>query len=331
MVPLLAAGLGLALGVGSRRRKPFSFRGKAVVITGGSRGLGLVMARAFAAEGARLALCGRDGATLERARAELAAAGAVVHVAVCDVRVPEQVQAFIAEAQSRLGPIDVLVNNAGIIQAGPIESMTTADFEDALATHFWGPLHAMLAVYPDMKARGHGRIVNIASFGGRVSVPHLIPYSASKFALVGLSDGMRAELAAHGIHVTTVAPGLMRTGSPRNATFKGSAAAEYSWFTLGDSLPGFSVNAERAARLILEACRRGDGELVIGLPARVGVVARAIAPHLTQGALALANRLMPSGASRVARRGRDVESPLTRSWLTVLTQRAAARNNEVGV
>ena len=99
----------------------------------------------------------------------------------------------------------MLINNAGVIQVGPLEHMEHEDFENAMATHFWGPLHLMLELIPSMRRRGFGRIVNISSIGGRIAVPHLAPYSASKFALTGLSDAVRAELAPHGIRVTTVA------------------------------------------------------------------------------------------------------------------------------
>lgn len=141
--------------------------------------------------------------------------------------------------------------------------MTLKDYEDAMKTHFWGPLYAMMAVLPEMRARRAGRIVNISSIGGKVGVPHLAPYCASKFPLTGLSQALHAELATDGIKVTNVCPGLMRTGSPRNATFKGQHRAEYAWFTISDSLPFTSISAERAARQILAACKRGEAEVVL--------------------------------------------------------------------
>ncbi|MEJ7710408.1 MAG: SDR family oxidoreductase [Pyrinomonadaceae bacterium] len=132
-----------------------------------------------------------------------------------------------------LGGIDVLINNAGLIQVGPLEVMTLEDYEEAMRTHFWAPLYTILAVLPQMRRRQEGRIVNISSIGGKIAVPHLVPYSASKFALVGLSTGLRTELAKDKIVVTTVSPGLIRTGSPRNATFKGKHREEYAWFSIG--------------------------------------------------------------------------------------------------
>lgn len=325
---LTAAGAGMLLGITATRRSAMTFRDRTVLITGGSRGLGLILARLFAREGARVALCGRDAETLERARAELARQGARVFAKTCDIRDRAEVEALVPAVREALGPIDVLVNNAGVIQAGPLEAMRTEDFAESMETHFWGPLHAALAVLPEMKARGEGRIVNIASVGGKLAVPHLAPYCAGKFALVGLSDALRLELAAHGILVTTVCPGLMCTGSPRHAKFKGDAEREYAWFAVSDSLPGLSMSAERAARKVVEACRRGDAEAVLGLPAKLGVLARALAPELTSALLAFASARLPQGTRPEARPGHASETPLTRSWVTRLSQKAALRNNE---
>ncbi|HEX8702287.1 MAG TPA: SDR family oxidoreductase [Myxococcaceae bacterium] len=325
---LAAAGVGAALGLRAMLRPKVSFANKTVLITGGSRGLGLILARCFLKEGARVAICGRDEETLERARQELEQVGGEVLTLACDVRDPVQVEAMVAEVLERFGPVEVLVNNAGIIQTGPLEAMTLEDFQEAMDTHLWAPLYTTLAVLPAMKQRAEGRIVNISSIGGRVSIPHLVPYSASKFALVGLSDGMRAELAQDGIKVTTVCPSLMRTGSPQNATFKGDHEKEYAWFFLSDSMPGLSLNAERAARKIIEACRRGDAEALVGLPAKIAAVARTLAPNLTAAMLAQVNRWLPQDSSQDRFKGSQSETPLTRSWLTELSRRAAAANNE---
>ncbi|MBZ4400346.1 SDR family oxidoreductase [Myxococcus sp. MISCRS1] len=329
---LAAAGIGAALGLrGLLRRPRYSFEGRTVLVTGGSRGLGLVLCRQLVREGARVALCGRDTQSLERALEELEREGGEVLALPCDVRDSVQVEAMVGAVLEHWGAVDVLINNAGTIQVGPMESMTVEDFEDAVDTHLWGPLYTTLAVLPAMKQRREGRIVNIASVGGRLSVPHLLPYSASKFALVGLSDGLRAELRQDGIRVTTVCPGLMRTGSPLNARFKGQHEAEYAWFSISDSLPGVSVSAERSARLILDGCRRGDAEVLVGAAAKLGAVGRALAPELTATLLAWANRLLPQSSSQDAHRGVDSQTPLTRSWLTELSRRAAERNNNQDV
>jgi NAD(P)-dependent dehydrogenase (short-subunit alcohol dehydrogenase family) len=314
-----------------RRSKEYDFKGKCVLITGGSRGLGLVLAREFADEGARVAICARDNQELECARRDLEARGAQVFAFPCDVTDRAQVSELIGVVTRRFGGIDVLVNNAGVIQVGPLEVMTLEDFEQAMAIHFWGPLYTTLAVLPQMRSRREGRIVNVSSIGGKIAVPHLVPYSASKFALAGLSDGLRAELAKDNVVVTTVIPGLMRTGSPRNATFKGRHRDEYAWFSISDALPVTSIQAERAARQIAAACRRGQAELIITTQAVLAVKFRALFPEATADILALANRLLPGpgGIGRRRAKGKESESALAPSLLTTLSDRAALRNNEV--
>lgn len=214
---LLGATAGIALG---RPRKRFSFRGCSVIITGGSRGLGLEMARQFARQRARLTLIARDHMELKRAERELTALGAEVLTIPCDIRQQKEVVEAVALTVTTMGRVDVLINNAGIIQVGPMDEMSLADFEDAMAVHFFGPLYFTLAALPHMKAAGGGRIVNISSVGGKIAVPHLLPYTASKFALTGFSEGLRAELKQKNILITTVCPGLMRTGSPGTPLLK---------------------------------------------------------------------------------------------------------------
>ena len=251
---------------------------KVVLITGGSRGLGRAMAREFAAYGARVAVCARDEEDLARVREEFSSRGDHFFSAACDVWHRDQVQSLLSSVEKALGLVDVLVNNAGTILVGPLEHMTVQDFEDVMRVNFWCAIHTTLAALPGMRRRGQGRIVNITSIGGKVAFPHLLPYTASKFALVGFSEGLRAELAKDGISVTTVFPDWMRTGSPRNAEFKGNDQQEYAWFTITDSLPGASMRAERAARQIVRACQNGESEVVLGLPAKLAVIAKESRP-----------------------------------------------------
>lgn len=315
-----------------RERRAIDFTGRGVVITGGSRGLGLVLARQFAAQGARICLLARNADELARARAQLPPDTEVITLR-CDVRRRGDVRAAMDQVLERWSAVDILINNAGVIQVGPLEHMTAGDFENAMATHFWGPLHLMFEVVPSMRRRGFGRIVNISSIAGRIAAPHMAPYTASKFALAGLSDAVRAELDQYGIRVTTVSPGLMRTGSPLNAWVKGRHEAEYAWFSISDSTPGLSTSAEAAARQIIEACRYGDPELTITMAARLGVLASHVAPKTVARMMVLANRLLPDPTldpdGTRARRGRDSETPITRSFATALTRKAAAANNEV--
>src|ERR671920_560328 len=314
-----------------RSGEGYRLRGRVVLITGGSRGLGLALAREIGARGGRLAICGRDPESLERARASLSRSGAEVIAVPCDVTDRDSVQELVEEVERTLGPIDVLINNAGVIEVGPAETMSVADYEEALGTNFWGMLYPTLAVLPGMRQRRGGRIVNITSIGGKLGIPHLLPYSASKFAAVGFSQGLRAEVAADGIKVVTVVPGLMRTGSPRNAIFRGQHRSEYAWFSISDSLPGLSISAERAARRIVEACRRGDAEVLFPVITRVAAVANAVAPGATANLLATVDRLLPKadGAGSARHRGAESQSWLSPSWITRLGDRAARKYNQI--
>lgn len=326
---LAAAGLYTARRLFLAPRR-FDFRGAATLVTGGSRGLGLVLARELGARGARVAICARDRDELERAEQDLAGRGYEVLALPCDVTDREQVDDMIARVLTAWGRLDVLINNAGEIEVGPLEEMTLEDFEHQLAIHFWAHLYTTLAVLPEMQRRRRGRIVNVTSIGGKLSVPHLAPYSAAKHASVGLSRALRIELARYGIVVTTVAPGLMRTGSPVHADFKGQHRKEYAWFSIGDSLPLLTTSAESAARQILRACRRGDAEVVLTLPAKIAAVSQSLFPGLTSDVLSLVNRLLPGpgGIGRARAEGRESQSALSPSLLTALGDAAAARNNQ---
>jgi NAD(P)-dependent dehydrogenase (short-subunit alcohol dehydrogenase family) len=307
------------------------FRGRTVVITGGSRGLGLVLARQFADEGANIAICARNREELDRAAEELRRRGAPVLSETCDVRDAQQIESLLRTVHSEFGAVDVLVNNAGIIQVGPMETMTQEDFDNAMAIHFAGPLETMRQVIPDMRRRGEGRIVNIASIGGQFAVPHLLPYCASKFALVGLSQAFRAELVKDGVYVTTVCPGLMRTGSHVRALFKGQHRLEYTWFSLGASAPVLAMSAERAAAQIIRACRDGRAHVTLSLPAKLAAYLNVLAPNVTADIAAQAARLMPppGGIGTGIAEGRESASAVSPSIATVLGDRAALANNEL--
>ena len=313
--------------------------GSVVLITGGSRGLGFALAHEFGRHGCRLALCARDADELTRAREDLQASGYEVYTSVCDLTDTAQVNRLVAEVTAHYGQVDILVNNAGIIEVGPVQNMQRKDFEDAMNVDFWGVLDTILAVLPQMQARKSGRIVNITSIGGKVAFPHLLPYAAAKFAATGLSEGLHSELQRDGITVTTIVPGLLRTGSYFNALFKGNKTGEFVWFSLGDTLPGGSISAERAAREIVAATRRGSAERILSVPASLLSRLNGIAPSTTGHLLTLINNAvlpLPSDApgSDTISPGKDAEPnvPLHPVFdaATTLGRTAAERLNENG-
>jgi NAD(P)-dependent dehydrogenase (short-subunit alcohol dehydrogenase family) len=323
---LALAGAAVAAGELLKRTGTYDLDGRVAIVTGGSRGLGFAICRELLDRGARVATCARGEEQLERARERL---GSGVVTLPCDVSDRTQVDAFVAEVESRLGPVDVLVNNAGVISVGPLQTQTERDFEEMLGIQLWGVVHTTLAVLPGMVERGDGRIANVTSIGGKLSVPWLLPYSTAKFAAVGFSEGLRAELAGTGVRVTTVVPGLMRTGSFLAAYFKGDRAAlEYSLFTPLSSLPLTTVSGERAARRIVAAIERGEPEVTLGLHAKLAARANGLAPGLTSRVLELVARALPEVQGTGRERGSEIDSPVDDSLATALGRRAAARLNQ---
>jgi short-subunit dehydrogenase len=277
------------------RLRERDLRGRVALVTGGSRGLGYLLARELGREGCRVAICARNKEELRRARLDLEREGIEAVAQPCDVSARGQVQGMIEAVEFRFGPIDILVNNAGIIQVGPMQTMTLEDYEEAMGVMFWGTVYPTLAVLPGMRKRGAGHIVNITSIGGKVSAPRLLPYSCAKFAAVGFSEGLHAELAGQGVHVTTIVPGFMRTGSHLNAGFKGEE--QYGWFALAAALPGISMDAERAAAQIVQAIKRREAERILSVPANVMARFQGLFPGANASILSLVNRYVLAGAS----------------------------------
>ncbi|SEC25823.1 SDR family NAD(P)-dependent oxidoreductase [Terriglobus roseus] len=289
--------------------------GKIVVVMGGSRGLGLEIARQFGLGGGHLVLVSRNEEELRNALGKLQAEGAIpngaaAHIVVADVSRQEDCERAIASAMERFGRVDVLINCAAVMQVAPFEDMTTEAFHKAMDINFFGALYAIQAVVPHMLQRGSGNIVNIASVGGKIAVPHMLPYVASKFALVGFSEGLHAELRHKGIRVTTVCPGLMRTGAESGVKFAGNAEKEYAWFKFGAEAPLVSISARAAARKIFAATVAGKAEITITPQAWLGARAVGLAPNFSQQFAAAVNHLgLPAAnGNRDTTTGAEIEA-----------------------
>lgn len=325
---LLAAAL-----AGSALRKPrprWNPAGKTVVITGASRGLGLKLAEQFALAGAKVVLAARDANELERAKELLLANNSSLHaenlfLLPCDLMQPSDCKRLVEEASHHFGQVDVLINNAGLIHVGPIEQQPLEAYREAMEIDYFATVQTVQAVLPQMIGRRNGRIVNISSIGGKIPVPHLAPYVGSKFAAVGFSETLHAEVRGKGVQVTTVCPGLMRTGSYPNALVVGNREKEYRWFSLSASIPGIAHSAECAARKIFEATCEGRPEITVGWDAYLAARVHGLAPELTQQLGSLANDfvLPRAGGSTEpvpAHKVRPPRSSLWRSFSNLLTR-----------
>ena len=312
------------------RTAQYTLRDKVALISGGSRGLGLVLARHICDQGGKVALLARDPEELARAKADITARGGKVLTVECDLLDRDQIQAAARKVIDHFDRIDILINNAGMIEVGPLDHMTRDDYDRAMKLHFWAPYELVSQIVPEMRLWGGGRIVNISSIGGKVATPHFAPYSASKFALTGFSDAIRAELARDNIQVTTVAPGLMRTGSHVNAKFKGNHDAEFAWFSASAGTPVISMDADRAARKIVAAFRRGQPSLTLTFGARGAIVGNALFPNLTGYMMKFLNRFLPEAGGEEGNRSRAGGHLPRRApeWLTRMADQAVARNNE---
>jgi short-subunit dehydrogenase len=177
------------------------------------------------------------------------------------------------------------------MEVGPLSTMSEEAFRAALDGNLWTTIRVTLAAIPHLTS--NGRIVNITSIGAAISVPHLLPYSVSKFGALGFSLGLEAELSGRGISVTSVLPGVMRTGSAIHARFRGDVKREFEWFSASAALPLLAIPAERAAKAIVSASLRRKRFVVLGLPAKVLRIAQALFPNLTLATLRYVGQLLP--------------------------------------
>ncbi len=188
---------------------------RTAIVTGGGRGIGAAVARGLTARGVAVTVFARTRAELDRVVAERTAALAVQG----DVRREEDVGRLVAEHERALGPVDVLVNDAGILVRGLAEELSAAAFREVLDVNLTGAFLCARAVIPGMKSRGRGRIVNVTSISGTLGTAEASPYNASKWGLVGLTKCLAEELRPHGVVCVGVSPGSVDTEMLRRTPF----------------------------------------------------------------------------------------------------------------
>ena len=327
------AGLIVGAGLRRRRRRGRIKTGGVAIVTGGSRGLGLLLAEGLGRRGMNLVLVARDAEELVVARRRLEHHGARVELVAADLEHPESAKRVVSAAIRRFGRVDAVLNVAGIITVGPEETLSVKEFRRAMEANFWSALRVTREAMPLLE-KSRGTVLNVTSIGGAIPVPHLLGYTASKFAMVGWSMGLAAEVAARGVRVVTVLPWLMRTGSFLHAEVKGRRTKEARNFALSSSLPVLTMSAHRAASRMLRALDRGERFVVVGTFAKAARLGFALAPGAAIAVLSTVNRMLPR-ANGAALRDAHAQPlwryrrGLGRSPLTRLGDRAAARNNQV--
>ena len=240
-------------------------KGSVVLITGASSGIGAELARQADARGCRVGLLARSRDGLEQLRAELRGKCEVV---TADVTSPEQVAAAVAQVAAALGPIDVLVNNAGIGLYGAFLDTEADEVDRIMRTNFMGVVHVLKAVLPGMVERRRGHVVNVGSIAGRIGAPFEAAYSASKFAVTGLSEALAAELAPFGIGVSLVNPG------PEDTPFFDTRGHAYA------RKHPKPVPAARVARTVLTCVENGHAEAFVAPLLRQAIVTKTLVPPL---------------------------------------------------
>ncbi len=293
-----------------------SFKTRTVLITGGSRGLGLALADEFLFNGAKVAIIARDLKELKSAKLllEKKYPGKTVFISDCDITDEDKTERALENLIKKVGTVDVLVNNAGAILVSPYDSLTEADFRAQMELHVFAVIRLTRLIVDHFRETGNpGRIVNICSLGGKIAVPHMLTYDTSKFALAGFSQGITAELAGDGISVTTIYPTVMRTGSPIQAVFKGAHEKEFAWFSTTDSLPGLSMSAGKAAKKIVRAAALRKTELIPSLAAKVRLAVGVFFPETMAWTMKTVAGFMPQGQSHEYKTGAQSQSVFKKS------------------
>lgn len=238
------------------------FRGRVAVITGGGGGIGAAMARAFVARGARVVVADLDEAAASRVVEELTRSGGEALAVRTDVTKLDSVQALAAAVERRFGAVHIVCNNAGVATFGEIASSTHADWEFTISVNLWGVIHGVETFVPRLLAQGAGgHIVNTASMAGLVGMRWLGIYCASKFAVVGLTEGLQRELTEHGIGVSVLCPMIVDTAINENSVTKRPQTLRNATDAVvppASAMAGGVISAEEVARRVVRGIERKD-------------------------------------------------------------------------
>jgi NAD(P)-dependent dehydrogenase (short-subunit alcohol dehydrogenase family) len=252
-----------------------SFRDKVAIVTGGASGIGRALGEELARRGARVVFADLNAAGATEVAAEITRSGGTAEARPLDVTNAEAVEALIDSVSETHGRIDYLFNNAGIVVIGEERDVMLADWERVLAVNLYGVIHGVRAAYPRMLQQGFGHIVNTASLAGLTPVPTEISYTASKYAVVGLSCALRVEAADLGVRVSVVCPGLIDTSIPHHAVLRGGIDRQMVLDLAAKSRP---LAPDKCARVILRGVERNKAIIVVTPLAKVLELMTRISP-----------------------------------------------------
>lgn len=271
-----------------------SLKDKVVIVTGASSGIGYETALAFAREGARLVLAALDEKPLRDLAERIQESGGQAIAVATDVSERDQVERMVGAAIDRFGRVDVIVNNAGYALGATVEQTTERDFRDLWETNVLGVLYGIQAVLPTMRREGSGHVINVASAAGRIPFPGIGAYSATKAAVVALTDALRVEEAGAGIRASVVLP-----VSTRTRFFEDAHLVDSTSFV---GPHGLLQSPEHVARRIVVCAKRPTEEVVPFRPLRLGMVLKALFPALYTfiGCGAYRKQLERAGAREVS-------------------------------
>jgi NAD(P)-dependent dehydrogenase (short-subunit alcohol dehydrogenase family) len=240
------------------------FKNKVVVITGAASGIGKATAKAFAREGADLVIADNNAQRLEETAREMKTAG--VRVLACQVNVADrnQVEAFAGQVIKERGQVDILINNAGVGVGGSLLDTNIEDYEWIFSINYWGVVYGLKYFLPHMVARKYGHVVNTASGAGLCSIPAMSAYCSTKFAVVGLSETLRAEVRRYGIGVSTICPGIINTNIVAQSRMNLQEGIRATHNKLVDFYRRFGWPPERVAKAILSAVRHNRSIVPVG-------------------------------------------------------------------
>ncbi len=253
-------------------------KGKVAFVTGGASGIGLALAEGFAKEGAKIVLADIEAEALKKAEGSLLASGAEVAAVQCDVSDHGSVTAAADRAIEAFGKVHILCNNAGVAPAGPIDETTPEDWKWCIGVNLMGAVHGIQAIVPKIKEHGEGgHVVNTASVAGLMALPTLGIYTATKYAVVGISETLRGELAPDGIGVSVICPSFVKTrlheGHRNRPPELGSSPEEPNEFMA--QMLAIATEPAVIAERVIRGIKRGDFYILPHADVKAGFEARA--------------------------------------------------------